>query len=121
MLTIKSGMSLLAVQNMFNGAFPYLKLGFFRKVPGLKDPRAARVVLKPDLLLRSTAKDSTGLELIIKSEMSVLEVEQLFLDRFGLLAQIFRKSGRSWLETKLTDDWSLKKQNDEGSELSEIF
>ena len=120
MIKIKDGMSLLAVQNIFNGAFPYLKLGFFRTT-GTESGAKKEVFLKQDLLLRRSTGDYNMPECVIDSNMSVREVEQLFLLHFGLLVQIFRKSGRSWLETKLTEDWSLEKQNCEGFELSTII
>jgi len=41
------------------------------------------------------------------------------MDRFGLAAQVFRKSGRVWLETIRTDNWTLNDQNKHGRELSE--
>jgi hypothetical protein len=33
---------------------------------------------------------------------------------------VFRKSGKTWLETSVTDDWTLKRQNEEGMELSRM-
>jgi hypothetical protein len=32
--------------------------------------------------------------------------------------QVFRQSGRVWLETTRTDDWTLAEQNKQGEELS---
>lgn len=117
MLTVKEGMSLLNVQNVFNSEFPYLRLGFFRY--GQEDDlRGKRLLLRPDLLLKSRV--DTDQDIVIDGDMSVQDLERLFSERFGLLAQIFRKSGKSWLGTKLTNDWSLKKQNDEGFEISSI-
>jgi hypothetical protein len=52
--------------------------------------------------------------------MLVSELENLFEDKFKLSVQVFRKSGKSWLETTFTDGWSLKKQNQEGLDLSKI-
>jgi hypothetical protein len=31
---------------------------------------------------------------------------------------VFRKSGNLWLETTMTDDWTLQQQNDHGYEIS---
>ncbi|MNF16790.1 hypothetical protein D3C80_2199700 [compost metagenome] len=45
-------------------------------------------------------------------------VEKDFWEKLGLSAQIFRKSGNLWIETSLTDDWTLARQNDEGFQLS---
>lgn len=68
-----------------------------------------------DFPLKLKKKTTAPLELT--EDMPVSAVEQLFQDYFGLSAQVFRKSGGSWLETSLTDDWTLKRQNDEGFEL----
>jgi hypothetical protein len=51
--------------------------------------------------------------------MTVQELERVFQDELGLYVQVFRKSGKVWLETTATDNWSLYKQNMEGQELSE--
>jgi hypothetical protein len=51
----------------------------------------------------------------------VQDVEQLLWDAFGLSVQVFRKSGNLWLETTVTDQWSLAYQNEQGRELSEQF
>lgn len=56
--------------------------------------------------------------LAISLEMTVHELESIFLNELGLYIQVFRKSGRVWLETTATDSWSLQKQNTEGQELS---
>jgi hypothetical protein len=48
----------------------------------------------------------------------VVELECLFEDQFGLFVQVFRRSGNLWLETTVTDSWSLQKQNEQGKELS---
>jgi hypothetical protein len=45
-------------------------------------------------------------------------LEKVFQDNLGLYVQVFRKSGKVWLETTATDNWSLFKQNEEGQELS---
>jgi len=54
----------------------------------------------------------------IPTAMTVQELEDVFRDELGLYIQVFRKSGRVWLETTATDTWSLVKQNAEGQELS---
>jgi hypothetical protein len=59
-------------------------------------------------------------DIIISEDMLVSEFENQFSEKLKLSAQVFRKSGGSWLETTFTDSWTLKKQNDEGLELSTI-
>ena len=50
--------------------------------------------------------------------MKVNELEKIFKDRFNLAVQVFRKSGNLWLETTMTDNWTLQQQNNHGGEIS---
>jgi hypothetical protein len=34
------------------------------------------------------------------------------------MAQVYRKSGKIWLETTVTDSWTLEEQNKQGESLS---
>jgi len=40
---------------------------------------------------------------------------------FGLPAQILRKSGNLWLETSMTNHWTLQQQNDHGRDIAMGF
>jgi len=60
-------------------------------------------------------------ELDIPDTLTVGELENLFMDRFGLSVQVFRRSGNLWLETTMTDNWTLKQQNDHGKEISASY
>ena len=53
--------------------------------------------------------------------MTVVDLEQSFSDVFGLGVQIFRKSGKVWLETTVTDGWTLDEQNRQGEALSKVI
>ena len=54
----------------------------------------------------------------IDDSMKVSDLENTLKDQYGLLAQVFRKSGNVWLETTMSDNWTLKQQNDHGHEIS---
>ena len=56
--------------------------------------------------------------LSISPTMTVSDLEQNFQDQFGLAVQVFRRSGNAWLETTVTDSWTLDKQNKQGEALS---
>ncbi|MBS1638109.1 MAG: hypothetical protein JST26_19510 [Bacteroidetes bacterium] len=107
------------VQEEFNRVYPYLRLEFFLHRHGLHQGNPKKDALKHDMLLKQFQKGKNeGKEFIIHEDMLVSELEEQFQKVFGISAQVFRKSGRSWIETTLTDDWTLKRQNDEGQELS---
>lgn len=54
----------------------------------------------------------------IYSDMKINELEKLVFKKFGLDVQVSRKSGVLWLETTMTDGWTLLKQNEHGREVS---
>ena len=85
-----------SIQKEFNSVFPYLKsLAECRKV------------------------HSVG-EITIQPLMTVQSLEQIFLVEYGLGVQVFRKSGSVWLETTVTDSWTLAEQNSQGEALSKL-
>ncbi|MFZ9982087.1 MAG: hypothetical protein ACO3FI_08660 [Cyclobacteriaceae bacterium] len=45
-------------------------------------------------------------------------MKEEFKSATGLLVKIFRKSGNVWIETSLTDDWTLERQNEEGKSMT---
>jgi len=65
----------------------------------------------------STSKKMEG-ELLIDDVMTVSDLESTFRNQFGLAAQVFRRSGNIWLETSITNGWTLKQQNDHGREIT---
>ncbi|MFT3682169.1 MAG: hypothetical protein QM791_17980 [Ferruginibacter sp.] len=107
------------IQADFNLAYPYLKIEFFNSavqyhnyVPQQKTEN----ILPLKNILRNKI---IPVSVEITDQMTVTELESIFMQRFGLYAQVFRKSGGIWLETTLTDKWTLKQQNDHGREISQ--
>lgn len=117
MLTIKAD-KISVIQKEFNDEFPFLKLEFFKEnqvgYAGVLRPS----MITGDRMLKASQKGPG--EIQVTEQMPVSILEQLFHDVFGVAAQVFRKSGNTWLETAMTEDWTLKRQNDEGLELSRL-
>lgn len=117
-ILISANKNISAIQREFNSAFPFLKLEFFKHKHGVNGTNPKSDLINSDLTLKQLHARHSKDSFEITEDMPVSEVEQLFQKCFGISAQVFRKSGRSWLETSVTDDWTLKRQNDEGQELS---
>jgi hypothetical protein len=115
MLVIKAN-KLSRIQKEFNSIFPYLKLEFSRQKSKAPGASTRYLSVNEDIDLKPV--HGTDDEIHVSEDMKVILLESLFLEKFGVIAQVLRKSGRSWLETSMTDDWTLKRQNDEGRELS---
>lgn len=98
------------IKTDFNRQYPFLKIDF----------------LKGNALTKTRAHEFEKLNALntlqnidIDKKRTVAELKKDFKDVFGLTAEIFRKSGNVWIETSLTDDWTLEQQNSEAEYLSQ--
>ncbi len=104
------------LQEEFSKAYPFLKLEFY--TPGSYNrARGIKQRLTKSSLMRTAGLKEEG-EFIVTDAMIVRDLENTFQHKFGALVQVSRKSGPIWLETTLTDSWTLKQQNEHGRELS---
>src|SRR5688500_5186978 len=108
-----------AIQKEFSDTFPYLRLEFFSK-PNSRKIRFDKVslIVAENKTIGECRKVHNNTSITITPGMKVSKLEQDFMDDLGLYVQVFRKSGKVWLETTMTDDWTLAEQNKEGEELS---
>jgi len=113
------------VQNEFSKAYPFLKIDFTRG-KGEKRLSSARVVnghVEPgeqDEAAHEKARELLWVEFGVTDNMKVSELEVLLQYEFGLPAQVLRKSGNMWLETRMTQHWTLRQQNDHGLDMANI-
>lgn len=117
-ITINDRRKIYSIQKEFNKEFPYLKIEFFSK-PSKAGGAASRKLIKTNS--KSIAECRTihnNGKLEVTPQMTVNELEQHLMDEYGLSVQVFRKSGTVWLETTVTDGWTLEEQNKQGEELS---
>ncbi len=99
------------INKAFVEAFPFLKLVFYKKSHdhfhgSMKKDEITEDIRVGDLNaeFKEGAVEWTG-------EMSVDKLETYMEETFGLHVQVFRKSGDLWLQTSVTDHWSLDEQN----------
>jgi hypothetical protein len=118
-LTIDGERLISELQRDFTNTYPYLKIEFFRNSSVRHHHCDAQQKLDRHVKLKDSwnyKKDKGTLH--VRDSMTVIELEAAFMDEFGLTAQVFRKSGNIWLETTITDNWTLKQQSDHGKEIS---
>lgn len=104
------------LQKEFNNAFPFLKIEFFQKRI-LPAPTLGQMLPHDKRIVEGQSAITDG-DIEISSDMKVKDLEKIFKDKFSLAAQVFRRSGNLWLETTMTDDWTLGQQNEHGREIS---
>ena len=108
-ININDKKKISSIQKEFSQAFPYLKIEFFSKPHSVGSP-SSKKTMKPSTKTIGECRTvhSSG-TITISPKTTAAELEQNFLDIFGLSVQVFRKSGNAWLETTVTDSWSLEK------------
>jgi len=106
------------IQREFNKVFPYLKLEFFNNRSFSRSDFSSSQLIPNNKKIGDSQLVITDGDIDITEEMKVIELERIFKQDFSLAVQVFRKSGNLWLETTMTDDWSLHQQNYHGREIS---
>jgi hypothetical protein len=109
---------IFTIQEEFSTVFPYLKLEFFSQ-PYLKDSEHAKKLVRHNSKTLGECRilHNKG-EITITDITTVVDLEQNFCDIYGLVVQVFRQSGKAWLETTITNKWTLNEQNIQGEALS---
>lgn len=120
-ILINDNKTILTLREEFNHLFPYLKLEIFSKPHQPTEASAKKFIIDPSKTLNECRTSHYCSEIAITPDMSVSELEQSFNNAFGLSVQVFRKSGKVWLETTVTDGWTLEEQNKQGERLSKTY
>jgi len=114
-LDISNNRTIHELQQEFTNQYPFLRLEFCKKEkrnPAIR----TRQYLPGTASLKFVGLKKTG-RLDIDESMTVGELEKMLDEQFGLIAHVCRNSGGVWLETTMTESWSLGKQNDYGREI----
>ncbi len=94
------------------------QIAFNTTVPLLAGSGTKKMYMKENtLLIKDIRKKGVNGTVDISPETIVHDLEEKFREEFGLNVQVFRKSGKIWLETTATDNWTLGYQNSQGQEL----
>ncbi|MEO6914971.1 MAG: hypothetical protein ABI151_04350 [Chitinophagaceae bacterium] len=109
------------VQRDFSYMFPFLKIEFFRKGTRYRQTKEKTISLPVTQTIGSVFKNNRKGRLEIVASTTVKDLERGCDEQFGIMVQLYRKSGTLWLETSMTDNWSMQQQNDRGSEISSLI
>lgn len=106
------------IQKEFNEEFPFLKIEFFLKGVRYKAQTKRDESLSKELPLGKVKMFDFKQGWRITGSMTVRELEKTFEELLGLSVLVYRKSGKLWLETSMTDNWTLEQQNENGRQIS---
>lgn len=116
---IEQDKTIEALQLEFNAIYPFLKIEFFKEPHVAGKGTAKNKMIENTMRLNQIQKINKAGKISFSRLMTVIDMEEIFLNKFGLFVQVFRKSGNVWLETSATDSWTLDQQNEEGKSLAE--
>lgn len=120
-LYIEKGSPTEEVKRQFNYYYPYLKIEFYSK-PFVKQAHATKkesIEFLNGKSIQLNQFNCTG-RLNISGNRTVRDLET-DIASLGLYGQVLRKSGHMWIETVLTNDWTLQHQNYEGEQISSLY
>lgn len=111
---IDKSKSIIDIQKDFQSVYPGLKIEFYKTKHDAKEGSGKESLLDPFTPLSSANNGLRSNEIDIDGDKKVIDLEQEFEEKFGLHVQIFRRSKDLWLQTTVTDEWSLEVQNRKG-------
>ena len=118
-MIISDDKKLRDIQMEFSEKFPFLKIEFYARphVSGEGSPEKEHLDL--DQTVGEVRSVHNKGDLSIDGHLKVQSLEKNFAEQYGLYVQVFRRSGKLWLQTISTDEWTLTKQDRHGRAFSE--
>lgn len=105
------------IQQEFGKVFQWLKIEFYSTPHTTIDKKVSRNMYPSSKSLIDIGYRLSSVTIDVNPKMSVRQLEEVIQKKTGLYAQVFRKSGKVWLETSATDNWTLGEQNEEAEAL----
>jgi len=108
------------IKKIFACSYPFLKIELYKKPFTYSHIGIKKEQLAPTESLNKFIHAVDKAAINISRDVTVAELENQFAD-IGLIAEVFRKSGNVWIESSLTNNWTLQQQNAEGEEITRHF
>lgn len=115
-IEINDDLNIADLKEAFSHAFQGLKIEFVKHPHPEGEGSAKSEIIIGNPKLWELRKFHTESSTEIDENQTVGEIETLFQNMFGLNIQVFRKSGNVWIETVITDNWTLKQQMQRSAE-----
>lgn len=113
-ITIAGNRKVADIQNDFNTLFPFLNLEFF----DLADDKQASYISEgkkfPQYFVKDIREEEKDGILFVDVNMTIMQLENLLSDEFGLKAQVFVRTANEWKRHALNGYWTLYHKNESG-------
>jgi hypothetical protein len=118
-ITVNKDKKLIEIKKEFQKRFPYLKLEFYSEQHGLEEGSPKGKTMNEALTIGQVQSKEASGSFALTGLTTVANLEDAFAQCFGLSVQVFRKSGKLWIQTSKTDHWTLAEQNQKAMEIHE--
>ncbi|MBR9861315.1 hypothetical protein GYB22_11320 [bacterium] len=108
-ISISGDVKTSEVKEQFSENFPGLKIEFFKHSHDDLEGSPKKDMIDNPVKINELVSNFSGFEISLNENLRVNEVEALF-SQHKLNVQVFRKMGRSWIETTTTDHYTLGEQ-----------
>ena len=98
-IRIEAGEPFEEIQKKICEKFPYLKI------------KCLCIDNLTDEIQKINLKSSNDCAIIINDNTTVADLINQFKELLNMTVKVLRKSSNLWIETSLTDSWTLEKQN----------
>ena len=119
-LKITTKQTISEVKAAFHALLPYMKIEFFHHSHAQGEGSPKTDMIQGDVRIIDLVEGHDHGTIEFKDSTLVYELEEKLQNYFGLNVQIFRKSGKLWLESTISDNWTLDKVRKEAEEFESI-
>ncbi|MFP5470823.1 MAG: hypothetical protein ACLGGV_04445 [Bacteroidia bacterium] len=109
-MLISDDKSLKQLKEEFQGKFPHLSINFYQKAHKTSEGNTNEQMLDENLTIATVRTIHNEGDMSIDGHLKTSTFEQQFRDKFGVNVQVFRKAKDIWLQTTVTDHWTLAEQ-----------
>lgn len=112
-IEIQPNETLAEVQQNFSAVFPNLKIEFFNHSHKSGEGNTkADLITNLNMTLNELGDVKEELQISVDGHKKVQTLENDFAEH-NISIQVFRRSGKVWLQTTTSDNWTLAQQNKE--------
>mgnify|MGYP001103356719 CR=1 FL=1 len=105
-------MTLKEIKEQFNRKFPNLKIEFFKKEHGVGEASQKKAIFDDSFRLKDVRKEGSMKPISIHGNTKTSSLENHFEEEYGVHVQVYKKRGKTWIQTTSTDDWTLSQQEE---------
>jgi hypothetical protein len=109
-MIMNNNKTLKELKQEFNNKFPHLSIEFYNTSHQPNQGNSKANILDEHLTFGDVRNIHAEAEVSIDGHLKTSAFEQMFKNTFGVNVQVFRKAGDIWLQTTITDHWTLAEQ-----------